>query len=1232
MKKKFLLTILSLVCVIACIFGLVACGGNENNDTDKSFQNTEFVSYRKKIVTIMKNSGIFVNDLDANQDVKTHNQKMTATAAAFAVSFSDKARSANTITDIMVKPEYLADSEGFDFLMKQVFGITLGMSLCIGDGISNYFNETSFFDIAVKLADNTYLRVTEEGNTDTVWVYSNNSGVQYEKIDVIYNGGNDYSFNYIQVNDNQKMYFYGSSNKELLVLEMGQNTSVLYTPDGKTFYSTYDNISAANACYDILGHNIFDIQPTDFSKMEKDYKYTFTAEQFKVLQDKYFKDIQTSINPDTPRGIQYEDINGKQVATCYIAEDGETEAVIPEDVKYLSSQFYVGDNKGTVKSIAIPASVEAFIDQDGNTVTDYRQVRFTLLNYVTDKEQFFNEITVEAGSPLFKEGKGHLTVAENDFIIAIVDQPMDTLDFNVLAAAFLHKDEGQISRLFKVNNGKNLTIPQNFFEMQEKYGVDFLEALEQTIYNTDPDEINVNYTDSSNLPKLKLRLSKDLIINAVCGGDVSNNGDSLGIYFTLENVSADKRSVVLNVDKKLYGALIEIGPVQPEHIKDDNDPSTWLPPEYVCDDTIFTAVNMPIPEDLYSFLYANPQSDYKRIVRDEKNSTVNFMPSTQGNKFDYLNVHNTYGDDRVTVTIKNDVPENTVINIPEKFYDFNVFDILIPENAVKTKSIKIIVSQNVIINFENDIAQFNNPNFVLKYNGTFEELKGRFSNYYLNENCDVQFTAECLDKTEIIKIGWKYNDDNEDNYLYSASIKYNGETKTIKFKFPGAVSINLFEYWTLQDGYAYYLFDKEGNRSKPEYNPEDGNLVASLYITADYPNEYTLQGFAFGLRTLELKGDGYSIKASTFFEQDCQLKITEGTVGGYTVFIETSADNDVPPDISDWEKFNRLQGINCSLFNEFELPLQTDDGNSFIRVKFILNDSGEIEFVVCEKIYFDVTVNLYDGSKLNYNLKFNERIPFDEQTWKIEDGYAYYIAAHNYDGDLSYPLQLENGTIYRYSENIELKRIRLFDNLPVSLSGDSYNVTGLISLQKGGDAFSYNLAWEISGTVNGFDFTSRNTINSFWQGITDYVNIADVNEDNTQWNEYIEWTILTEVDENGALSAAGFDYEMSLYFHTNNKDMWSVTINGEKAHLNYNVMGDDGMPDADYDIIDIENIPVRELSDEERNNAVQISREIYDSDGKVYTETLFMYVHKITADDGSLTFEYVSYKKEVVAV
>ncbi len=153
MKKKFLITILSLVCVIVCVFGLAACdGGNNNNgnNTDKSFQNAEFVSYRKKIVTIMKDNSIFVNDLDANQNVKTRNQNTAVkTAAASTVAFNDKTPSVSGIADIMVKQEYLADSDDFDFTIKQTFGITLGMSLCIGDGISYYFNETSFFDIAV---------------------------------------------------------------------------------------------------------------------------------------------------------------------------------------------------------------------------------------------------------------------------------------------------------------------------------------------------------------------------------------------------------------------------------------------------------------------------------------------------------------------------------------------------------------------------------------------------------------------------------------------------------------------------------------------------------------------------------------------------------------------------------------------------------------------------------------------------------------------------------------------------------------------------------------------------------------------------------------------------------------------------------------------------------------------------------------------------------------------------
>lgn len=1242
MKMKFLITILLLVCVIVCVFGLAACnGGNNNNgnNTDKSFQNAEFVSYRKKIVTIMKDNSIFVNDLDANQNVKTRNQNTAVkTAAASTVAFNDKTPSVSGIADIMVKQEYFADSDDFDFTIKQTFGITLGMSLCIGDGISNYFNETSFFDIAVKLAaDKTYVRVTEAGNVSTIWAYSNNSGVQYEKIDVTYNSVDEYSFKYILINDNYKLYFYGNSDKELLMLEIGQNSSVFYTPDGENFYVANNAPSTANACYDVLGHQIFDYEPTDFSKMETDYKYTFTAEQFKALNDKYFKDIQSSLNPDVPRGIQYEDINGKQVATCYIAEDNETEVVIPLDVKYLSYRFYVDDIKGTVKSIVIPASIQAFLNQDGETVTDYRQIQFTLLNYVTEKEQFFDEITVETGSPLFKAGKGHLTVAENDFIIAIVDHPMDTLDFNVLAAASLHKDDGQICRLYKVNGANKLTIPNNFLEMQEKYGVDFAEALEETIYNTAPDEINALYTANTSLPPLKLRLNKDVIINTFCGnGNIQDNGKSLGISFKLINSSAEKRNVILNVDEKLYGAYIEIGPIQPENIKDDNDPSTWTQPAYVSDDTIFTAVNMPIPEDLYSFLYVNPQIEYKRIVRDEKNSVVNFMPSTQGNKFDNLQVNNKYGDDRASVTIKEDAPENTVINIPENFYEFTVFDVLIPENAVRTKSIKIIVSSNIIIKFENDAAQFSNPKFVLKYNGTFEELKGCFSNYYFYENCDVQFTAECSDKTEIIKIGWKYSDDNEENYPYSASVKYNGETRTIKFKYFGAFSINLLEYWTLQDGYAYYFFDKDGNLRDIEYNSEENTAYVNVYVNAEGTNEFKLYCYPIGLRVYDLKGDNYSLKVTALFSmKEYRLKITEGTVEAYPVFIEKfEEDKDTRPEMDDWEKFNRLQGIDCGLFSEFDLPLQTDGDNTSIRVKFTVNDSGKIEFVICEKISFSVTVTLYDGSKLNYDLKLNSRIPFDAQTWKIEDGYAYYIVSHGNDGDRSYPLQIENGTLYRHSENIELKRIALNENIPVSLSGDNYNVTGSLSLKDGESEYAYILAWNISGTIDGNEFIYKNETATFWNVISGYILLADVSNDySTQsWSEMLTWTLKTEVDKNGVLSVTGLEYEQYFSFSTSENDIWRVSIENGKATVDdYTVIDDDGMPSADYDDVhDKREVEIRDFTEADLAKALSISREITDNDGNIFTETLYVYLQvTLNPDDRTVSFEYVSCKKEV---
>lgn len=61
MKKVF--TLLLAIILIVCCVALLACDPN-NDNVDKASQNAEFVSFRKKIVTILKDNGIFVNDLD----------------------------------------------------------------------------------------------------------------------------------------------------------------------------------------------------------------------------------------------------------------------------------------------------------------------------------------------------------------------------------------------------------------------------------------------------------------------------------------------------------------------------------------------------------------------------------------------------------------------------------------------------------------------------------------------------------------------------------------------------------------------------------------------------------------------------------------------------------------------------------------------------------------------------------------------------------------------------------------------------------------------------------------------------------------------------------------------------------------------------------------------------------------------------------------------------------------
>ena len=131
--KKVSIILCALLLALCCIF-LIACDPDGSN-FDKASQNKEFVSFRKKIVTILKDNDIFVNDLDKSV-AKSGGGSEYAQATSL---YADGGKSAiDKVAEIMMKDGYKSN-EDYDFALKQIYTIALQMSICVGDGMLDYF-------------------------------------------------------------------------------------------------------------------------------------------------------------------------------------------------------------------------------------------------------------------------------------------------------------------------------------------------------------------------------------------------------------------------------------------------------------------------------------------------------------------------------------------------------------------------------------------------------------------------------------------------------------------------------------------------------------------------------------------------------------------------------------------------------------------------------------------------------------------------------------------------------------------------------------------------------------------------------------------------------------------------------------------------------------------------------------------------------------------------------------
>jgi len=1026
MKRKLLIVALLLIVAISSVL-LAAC--DKSDTADKASNNKQFVSFRKKIVTILKDNDIFVNDLD-NTASKTPSRANIVKTAAPLYSDGNVA----DIYNILVKDEFAAEDGDYEFGLKQVYAIALQMSLCIGDGLINYFGEKEIYNIPVYIPCLNMV-ITEQDNKISVYSYQlvDYDGKQYEdlmKIDIVFNSETDYYFtvtetggDWIVSSERNDTYFYGNSQKQFLMLRAGYEA--VYSPNGQDFYETSDGKVVAE-CEGAVG-DVFSLNAAEYRKIESNVMHRFTQEQYQTLNDKYFKDVQSSSQPRESEFI-YDEIGGKHVLMNYIAANGETEVVIPSDVKYISERFCVEDMQNSVKSLVIPASIEKIINvDDGSELKDFSCVRFELM--AQEGKKLFQNITVKQGSKLFKAGQGHLTMNDG-YVLYAVDKALTDLDIDVLTRAVMQERDGyKYKNLYKITSSEVTIDSSRIDTVVERYKCsleNLLDLLMKIFNNSSIDTYNINiyvkaYNDYEDPNaggygglNMTLNLKSDVTINVNFGECGKNDMESLNVV--LVNSSSTKRNVAVNVKGFSYLTDLNVGPKQPETEKDGEN--------YVSNDKIFTTFNLDVPEFYYEGLCNG------RLQRDEKNSTVNFDEKISEQ---YRNI--AIGNAEVsgagasftcTLYITNDVRDGDVIAIPSQLFGLSIQQIYVDADAVADKSVTVNLPDfgdmfdkvEFYSSSNEQSVTFNNPNFVISGNCEWDLLKSRIANYDSNANFDISFTLQGSDRTELVQTGWKYGDGNPDNEVHQARFWLDEQDFSVSYSRRQGVEI----LEQCEQGYAYFAYTRKytyGWQGEGQinilnlYRNEQGQLSCAYdEIDRDFgkdDNDFILVKHAIGTANLTVRGDRLGVMDTEF-----EVVFDKKVVDGKTYFTAKIIDGQLSDSEKRYIVYDNAVGI--SLFeyvdcnftrSDYDYDYETEQE---ILIRSELGCSGlmflcaQSEIVILrDYTYVDKNITAHIGGEIfSKTVRVNEDeqyIKFNVDDWGLKDvdNYAYFVINNSVD-------------------------------------------------------------------------------------------------------------------------------------------------------------------------------------------------------------------------------------------
>lgn len=352
--------------------------------------------------------------------------------------------------------------------IANAFEQSMYIPVIVGEGLVKYRKQSNFYNLITFYNNDGYVKVTNSGNETSTYIYIPNDvsydhDTHYMYFDITYNNENDYSFNGYEISDsgNTEWAFYGDNTLTFIEYSKTVETCEVRYQNANLSNRIYSDETLTSAVREKIKNRFESINKEEFRVLKRDSQFVVTEQEADEIIKRLFPDSVTVVES---KGIMIDRDSG---AAYMYAAKGEERVVIPNNVQYLTQDFYIViEGETIVKELYIPKSIIGIKDES-NQITDVRN-----LSIIVRKDSdvlYLEKIEVQPGSTLFKVEGPLLTSHDGTALLYVMNKKtteLDLLKFNSFPRRIIETFCPKTilsAKTLKFNNYPNATDEGNLY-------------------------------------------------------------------------------------------------------------------------------------------------------------------------------------------------------------------------------------------------------------------------------------------------------------------------------------------------------------------------------------------------------------------------------------------------------------------------------------------------------------------------------------------------------------------------------------------------------------------------------------------------------------------------------------------------------------------------------------------------------------------------------------------------